>query len=113
MQTQTKSQTHLEIDEADLWGGLLFGFLAGVLFGLLFAPKSGRELQNDVQRLVDRLPDELDRQWSHSKVRYWDLLDKTKDRLENKIEQRKHRKQALRLANAKRREEADSGTYEY
>lgn len=97
----------------DLPFGLILGLLGGVLLGILFAPKPGKELQDDVQNLVNRLPDELNQGFSRSKVHYKEIVGKTKNTIERQLEQRAHRKQAVRMAEAKRREEQEAGIYEY
>lgn len=97
----------------DLPFGLILGLLGGALAGILFAPKPGKELQDDVQRFVNRLPESMEDGLSRSKTQYSELVDKTKQRIEVKLDQRAQRKQALRMAEAKRREELEAGVYEY
>lgn len=99
--------------DLDLPLGLIIGLLGGVVAGILFAPKPGKELQDDVQQFINKLPDELSDQLSASKVRYKEMVGKTKATIETNLEKRNQRKQALRMAEAKRREELETGSYEY
>ncbi len=96
----------------DLPFGVILGLLFGFLGGVLFAPKPGKELQKDVQAFVDRLPENLNEGISTSKVRYKEIVGKTKQSIESQMEQRTQRKNALKMAEAKRREDQEYG-YDY
>ncbi len=100
-------------ESLDLAFGLILGLLGGALFGILFAPKPGRELQDDVQKFMNRLPDELSDKYSSSRKHYQEFVGKTRQNIETKREQRTMRKQAPPMAEAKRREELETGAYEY
>lgn len=104
---------HQSNDAFDLPFGLILGLMGGFLFGVLFAPKPGKELQKDVQNYMDGLPNKLNRQVATSRAQYVELVDKTKQGIETQIEQFNRRKQAVRMAEAKRREEQDTGSYDY
>lgn len=96
----------------DLPLGLFLGLLGGAIAGILFAPKPGKALQDDVQQFVNTLPDRLNTGLSQSKDRYHELVDKTRLSIENELAKRSYRKSAVRMAEAKRREEQEAG-YEY
>lgn len=85
--------------------GLILGLLGGVIFGLLFAPKPGKELQDDLQDVVNQVPDKLKK----SRKQYETLVDKTRGGIEIQLEKHQHRKQASRMAEAKRQEELEAG----
>ena len=74
---------------------------------------TGRELTGDVQRFVTGFPDELNHGLSKSKVRARELVDRTKENIGTRLEERTQRKRALRMAEAKRREELEAGGYDY
>lgn len=108
------NRTHSrEQDDFALPFGLFLGLLGGLLAGILFAPKPGRELQADLRNLAANLPDEVNTRWSRSKVRYQDLMGRTRQGIGLQLEKRTLRKQALRMAEAKRLEEMEAGSYEY
>lgn len=97
----------------DLLLGLILGLLGGTIAGILFAPKPGKALQEDIQVLINHVPELLDDGLNHSKRQYRELVGKTKQNIENQLTQRSQRKKAMRMAEAKRREELETGTYEY
>ncbi|MEB3286289.1 MAG: YtxH domain-containing protein [Vampirovibrionales bacterium] len=88
--------------------GLFTGVLAGGVLGLLFAPKSGEETREDLEDLAKRLPDEI--KDPNSKSRHF--IEKTKANIEHQVSEAKHRRDADRMAKAKRAEELASGNYE-
>jgi hypothetical protein len=55
----------------------------------------------------------LNTRLSRSKVQYKDIVGKTKQGIEYQLEQMNQRKQAVRMAEAKRREDLESGSYEF
>jgi len=95
--------------DLDLPVGILLGLLGGAIVGILFARKSGTELQTDIQQFVNHLPDELNYGLSKSKVKYKELVGKTKDGIADQLEQRKQTKRAQKMAQAKRREITEAG----
>lgn len=97
----------------DLLLGLILGLLGGTLAGILFAPKPGKAFQEDIQSLFNNFPEVLDDGLTQSKRQYRELVGKTKENIENQLTQRSQRKKAMRMAEAKRREELETGTYEY
>ncbi len=99
-------------DGLDLFLGLLFGLSTGILAGILLAPKPGTELRNDLKGFVNNLPNEVNVSLTRSKGQYKELLGRTKEGIETQIERRNERRQAIRMAEAKRREEQEAG-YDY
>ncbi len=100
-------------DGFDLFLGLFLGLLGGGLAGILYAPKPGKEIQKDVKSFIDTLPEEVNEGWSRSKGRYKEIVGRTRQEIENQLEQRSQRKQAIRMAEAKLREEQEAGNYDY
>lgn len=105
--------SHRSNDAVDLFFGFFFGILAGIIGGILFAPKPGRELQEDIQDTINKMPDNLTERFSDSKSQYKDFMGRTRYRIESKLERMDERKRASRMAKAKRREEKESGVYDY
>lgn len=97
----------------DLPVGFVLGILLGALGGILFAPKPGKEFQGDVQDFVNTLPDNLNALTAQSKVRYTEILAKSKFGLEQQLEKLQERKKAVRIAQAKQRETQDQEHYEF
>ncbi len=95
--------------DLDLPLGVLLGLLGGAILGILYAPKPGQELQTDIQDFVQQLPGGLNQGLSKSKVKYKELVGKTKDGITVQMEQRKHKKRAARMAKAKHREAIEAG----
>ena len=87
--------------DLDLPVGILMGLLAGAAVGILFAPKPGKELQGDIQDFVHSLPEEINEGLSKSKVKYKEIIGKTKDGIAVRMEQHQHSKRARRMAQAK------------
>jgi gas vesicle protein len=92
---------------------LVFGFciggLLGLVAGVLFAPKSGKAFQDDIQKIVDTLPEVVSSGVDASKTRYDEIVHKTRDGIETQISEHQRRKQAQRLAEAKKREAQETG----
>lgn len=95
--------------QLSLSAGITVGILAGFVAGILLAPKSGEELRNDMKRFVTDLPEEVSTGINRSKTQYQDLVDKTRGNIENQIEERATRKRASRMAEAKLKEERETG----
>jgi len=95
--------------DLDLPIGVLLGLLGGAVFGILYAPKAGQELQTDIQDFVTQLPGGLNQGLSKSKVKYKELVGKTKEGITVQLEQRKQQKRAARMAKAKHREAVEAG----
>ncbi len=89
--------------------GALIGGAAGVLVGMLYAPKKGTELQEEAREFIDSLPDRLDDEMApDSKTRKW--LDKTRYKLEDRIDRYQNQRSARQERDAKEREAAASGS---
>ncbi len=89
--------------------GALIGAAGGVVLGMLYAPKKGTELQEDAKIFLDSLPERLDDEMApDSKTRQW--LDKTRYKLEDRIDRYQTQRSARQLRDAKEREAAASGS---
>ncbi len=95
--------------DLDLPLGILLGLMGGAIFGILYARKPGKELQTDIHQFVNHLPDELNSGLSKSKVKYKEIVGKTKDGIADQLEQRKQNQRAQKMAQAKRREITEAG----
>lgn len=88
--------------------GLLAGIAGGAVIGVLVAPMNGLRLRirlrNFLQSLPVRVEGELEPD-SHTRQ----FIDRTRVKLENRVEQAQHNRHARRVAHAKEREESASG----
>lgn len=84
--------------------GLFLGLLAGGVLALLFAPKTGKEFQSDVKVWLNDLPDTLRDEMDRAKSRSEQWMDKTRFRIEDRMERYQTWRGARRQAKAKKRE---------
>jgi gas vesicle protein len=99
--------------DTDLLLGLILGLFGGIIAAILFAPKPGQETQNDLQKVVNNVSDEFTHGFYRSKGQYKAIVGKTKQEIEDRLEKRELKKQANRMAEAKRREALETGIYEF
>jgi gas vesicle protein len=92
--------------------GLSFGLFAGAVTALLTTPKSGDELVHGVSQVFRELPDRVNDELVQSGTKTRELLDKTRQSIENQIDRTRKDRSADRMARAKQAEELASG-YEF
>jgi gas vesicle protein len=85
--------------------GIVLGVVGGSVLGLLFSPKSGDEIRQDFNTLVQSFPEKMSQELQSPKS----FIEKTKCKIENRVDKVKEDRAASRLAKAKAEEMASSG----
>jgi len=92
--------------------GLSIGLVGGLLTALFITPKAGSEVREGVSRAFRELPDRVNDELTSSSVKTKELLDKTRQNIEDQIDRSRRDRTADKMAKAKNAEELATG-YDY
>ncbi|MBK8191011.1 MAG: YtxH domain-containing protein [Vampirovibrionales bacterium] len=110
---RNESNRHEESAGDDVFAfslGLLVGGLFGSALALLLAPMSGREMRHRVRIFVESLPERVEDEMDPASPTR-QFIDRTRVKIENRVEKAQHDRYARRVADAKQREESASGAH--
>ena len=92
--------------------GFSIGLVGGLMAALFMTPKSGSEVRKGVSRAFRELPDRVNDELASSSVKTKEILDKTRQNIEDQIDRSRRDRTADRMAKAKQAEELATG-YEF
>jgi gas vesicle protein len=104
-----RSRSHGDDDIATFLIGLSIGLVGGLLSALLMTPKPGAEIRDGVSKAFRELPDRVNDELASSSVKTKELLDKTRQNIEDQIDRSRRDRTADRMAKAKQAEEMATG----
>lgn len=89
--------------------GILFGVAAGIAAGVILAPKSGEETRKQLKEAIDEYKENMPEELDTAKKAGIDALEKVKISVEGQIQKVNEHVKANKLAEAKKREEEETG----
>ncbi|MFA6989085.1 MAG: YtxH domain-containing protein [Candidatus Gastranaerophilaceae bacterium] len=92
--------------------GLLGGILAGVAVGILYSPKSGEEMRAELIKATKNFTEKLSPDVQTAKEISLEMIDKAKASIESQFDKINQTIKAKKMAEAKAKEEAQSGIEE-
>lgn len=99
-----------EADNSISFGiGLLAGVLAGVAAGVLYSPKPGEKMRSELVEVAKNLSEKVSPDVETVKEASFDMIDKAKASIEAQMKTIQDNLKAKKMAEAKLKEEAESG----
>ncbi|MDX2085632.1 MAG: YtxH domain-containing protein [Candidatus Melainabacteria bacterium] len=90
---------------AEFLGGLLIGLIVGFAASILSTPQAGKDTRRSARDLSNRVRQDIQNPYGKTRT----MLDKTRYRLENKLERATQERKAAKVSLAKQREANASG----